>query len=96
MATQSAAASRKKTKETAKFYDEQNVNGWNLKYEYESINQAKPTEIKVTGEKQSASVFITKSTNNTSVNFGGSSEIDADIIAIVKTELTAIEAGFES
>lgn len=96
MATQQAAAQRTNTKKTVKFYDEQTVNGWPLNYEYESVNNSKPLEIKVNGTKAAGSLFVTKNGANISVSFGGNAQMDAEVLTAIQAEFTAIEASFEA
>ncbi|WP_124559414.1 hypothetical protein [Pedobacter sp. KBW01] len=86
---------RTNKKQTTKFYDDQTVNGWALNYEYESTNGGKPTEIRVTGTKDTGSFFANKNNGNISVSFGGNSQMDAEVITAVQSEFVAIEATFE-
>lgn len=86
---------RTNKKQSVKNYDEQIVNGWALNYEYESVNGSKPSEIRVNGTKDTGSVFITKNNANISISFGGNAQMDAEVLAAVQAEFTAIEASFE-
>jgi hypothetical protein len=85
---------RQNSKTVVKNYDTDEVNGWLLSYEYESQNGALPGEIRVTGTKGVSSLYISKTDNNISVNFGGGSEFDTDVIDSVKAECEAITVGF--
>jgi hypothetical protein len=85
---------RTNTKTVVKSYDTDTFNDWILNYEYESQDGAVPSEIRVTGTKGVSSIYISKTGSNISVNFGGGSELDAEVIASVKEELSLIVSHF--
>ena len=85
---------RTNVKTVTKSYDEDQVNDWSLKYEYESQDGAVPLEVKVTGTKAGGSLYYAKSGANVSVNFGGGASVDSVVIDSINTEIIAIQASF--
>lgn len=84
---------RTNTKIVTKYYDQETVNGWVLNYEYESENGAAPAEIRVTSQKESASLYMNKTAGNTGINFNGAG-LDSEVVAAVTTAFEEIAAGF--
>ena len=90
---------RSNANKTTKTTDTQDIRGWNLTYTYESQGGAKPAEIHVNGTLpaedglSSASMFLAKQSNSTSVSFVNAS-MDIDLIKAVAKEIQAIEDDF--
>ncbi|TZF81824.1 hypothetical protein FW774_17360 [Pedobacter sp. BS3] len=84
---------RTNTKIVSKYYDNMQQDSWNLGFEYESENGNPPSAIKAQGAKQQQTVFINKANNQVQVIFSNG-EYDADLVAAVAAEFTAIAAQF--
>lgn len=87
---------RTNTKTVVKHYDTDTVNGWTLNYEYESQDGMLPAEIRVNGTKGASSLYISRSNNNVSFNFGGGSSFDMIVIGSVQSEFDAIIDSFST
>jgi len=85
---------RTNVRTVTKSYDTATINGWEVQFEYESENNLRPVEIRVTGTKDAGNVYVSKTENNCSVNFGGGAALDSTLIKSVNTEIEAIEATF--
>ena len=80
---------RTNTKTSTKFYDEMSVNGWGLKFEYETENGTLSPKLVVNGNKENASVYISKANGQMQTIFSNG-EYDAEVVTAVIAELSAI------
>lgn len=87
---------RTNSKTVSRFYDNDTVNGWDLKYDYESEDGKKPEEIKVNGSKKNFTVYFTQSASNTTIQFSSGSETDMTLINAINSEIALINSGFEA
>lgn len=80
---------RTNTKTSTKFYDNMNVNGWDLKFEYETENGKLTQKVVVNGNKGNSSVYISKVDSQVQTIFSNG-EYDAEVITAVMAEVSAI------
>jgi len=85
------------TSTTTKSYASDKVGAWNLKYEFESANGAKPNGVRVTGDN-GAGGFINAdiSTANSNISFGGGVAYNLDVAASILTNVAEINASFDT
>lgn len=91
MATQQAAAQRKNTKKTVKFYDEQTVNGWKYSFEYETVNGVISGKSQCTAVNGSKTIVALVQNGQTTIS---TSNYEQDVVANMVAELNAINAEF--
>ena len=84
---------RTNTKTSTKFYDNMSVNNWDLKFEYETENGVLTQKLQVNGNKENASVYISKANNQVQTIFSNG-EFDAEVITAVMAELAVIAAEY--
>ena len=84
------------TSTTTKSYASDKVGAWNLKYEFESANGAKPNGVRVTGDN-GAGGFINAdiSIANSNISFGGGASFDLETAGSILTNVAEINASFE-
>ncbi|WP_231489922.1 hypothetical protein [Pedobacter sp. Leaf170] len=85
------------TATTTKSYGSAKVGKWDLKYEWESQNGAKPTGVKITGnDGKSGFINCDFSENNKNISFGGAAEFDLDVAASIVESVANINNSFET
>ncbi|RNL50761.1 hypothetical protein [Pedobacter jejuensis] len=82
---------------TTKSYGSDKVGDWNLDYQWESANGAKPAGVKVTGNNGTGG-FINGdiSQPNTNISFGGGAAFDLEVTASILATVAEVNATFES
>lgn len=80
-------AGYKETQKTVKAYGEEKIKDWNVNYSYETVDGAKPVNVKVMGNIEGGAFINGDYTpGNKGISFGGGAEFDLDVVtAIIKT-----------
>lgn len=88
---------RTNTNKRTKYYDEMSVNGWDLKFEYETENGTLLPSITVNGIKnQTAIVMLKKDANWQIQTIFNRSDYDNTVVVAVMDEFAAIVKEHES
>jgi hypothetical protein len=84
---------RKRTKSVIQQTDEQELNGWVLKYEYSHVEGAAPVDVRVVGSKDGGNVHINATKDGMSSNFVNGAKSDYELLAKIEKEIEAIRKG---
>lgn len=81
---------------TTKSYGSDKVGDWNLDYQWESANGAKPAGVKVTGNNGTGgSINADITPGNSNIGFGGGVAFDLEVAESILTSTASINATFE-